>query len=46
MLTHMHWDVDGCIVSDEVVHATLNVQQALLLFVNFMHSQLKKLAIG
>jgi len=38
--THMHYDVDGCIVSDAVVHATPNVQQALLLFVNVMHSQL------
>jgi len=37
----MHYDVDGCIVSDEVVHATPNAEQALLLFVNVMHSQLK-----
>jgi len=28
--------VNGCIVSDEVVHATLNAQQARLLFVNVM----------
>jgi len=38
--THMLQDVDGCIVSDEVVHATPNVQQAQLLFVNVMYSQL------
>jgi len=38
--THMHQDVDGCIVSNIVVHATPNVQQALLLFVSVMHSQL------
>jgi len=41
----MHWDVDGCITSAEVVHATPNVQQALLLFVNVMHSQLKNLPL-
>jgi len=33
----MHYDVDGC----KVVHATPNVQQAQLLFVIVMHSQLK-----
>jgi len=37
---NVHTHVDGCIVSDEVVHATPNVQQAQLLFVNVMHSQL------
>jgi len=42
----MHYDVIGCIVSDEVVHATPNVQQAQLLFVTVMHSQLKKFAAG
>jgi len=38
--------VDACIVSDEVVDATPNAQQAQLLSVNVMHSQLKKLAAG
>jgi len=36
----MFYDVDGCIVSDAVVHATTNVPQALLLFVNVMRLQL------
>lgn len=40
--TNMHSGVDGCIVCDAVVHVMANVQQALLLFVNVMHSQLKK----
>jgi len=38
--THMHQDVDGCIVRYAMVHAKPNVQQALLLFVNVMHPQL------
>jgi len=37
---HIHWDVDGCIVSNTEVLAMPDVQQALLLFVNFTHSQL------
>jgi len=36
----MHLDVDGCIVIGAVINATPNVQQALFLFVNDMHTQL------
>jgi len=39
------WMVASSFVSDAVVHAMANVQQALLLFVSVMHPQLTNLLL-